>query len=222
MKWTLVYFDDQIQNIECYKELLEDDFHVIGCNDARSYDSLIRDHHPHAYMLDVHMPILDGHELYKRIIDHPHYNGCPIFFISGDESDENKVRSYQSGGIDFLSRDIRSDELIVRLSNKIKFYLQMSTILELGNLRLDVEHMTLTIGEEHQSLTLIEMRIMQIILRSFPTALSRTDLIKKIWGEESVKPGTINTHITNLKSRIDKWNYFIKIRGDQILVEAKS
>lgn len=221
MKWTLVYFDDQIANIECYKELLEDDFHVVGSNDATIYDQLIQTHRPHAFMLDVHMPVLDGHELYKRIIEHPLYNGCPVFFISGDISDENKVRSYQSGGIDFLARDLRSEELIARLSNKIKFYLQMSTVLELGNLRLDVESMTLSIGQTHQSLTLVEMRIIQILLRAFPTALTRTEVIKRIWGEESVKPGTINTHITNLKPKIEKWNHFIKIRDDQIFIDSK-
>jgi DNA-binding response OmpR family regulator len=221
MKWTVLYFDDQIQNIEVYKELLEDEFELIGCNDALRYDSLLLEHNPHAIMLDVHMPELDGHELYKKIISHPRYNDCPIFFISGDISDENKVRSYKSGGIDFLSRDIRSDELILRLGSRIRLNQQTTPRLGLGNLLLDMESLELIIGHEIQNTTMLEMRILGVLLRTFPAILTRTAMIKKIWGEESVKPGTVNTHLTNLKPKIEKWDHQIKIKDDQILILKK-
>ncbi len=221
MKWTVLYFDDQIQNIEVYKELLEEEFEVIGCNDALRYDSLLLENNPHAILLDVHMPILDGHELYKKIIAHPRYNDCPVFFISGDISDENIVRSYKSGGIDFLSRDMRSDELILRLSSRIKLNQKMSTRLGLGNLFLDMESLELTIGNEVQSITMLEMRILGVLLRSFPAILSRSNMIKKIWGEEIVKPGTVNTHLTNLKPKIERWDHQIRIKDDQILILKK-
>ena len=221
MKWTVLYFDDQVVNIEVYRELLEDNFEVIGTHDAREYDKLLNEHQPHAIMLDVHMPIMDGHLLYEKIVSHPRYNDCPIFFISGDISDENKVRSYQSGAVDFISREVRSEELIIRLKNKIKLYQQMTTKLGLGNLNLDAESLELAIGDEVQSVTMLEMRILGVLLRSWPEVLSRAGLIKKIWGEESVKPGTINTHITNLRPKIEKWDHTIKIRDDQVIIQKK-
>jgi two-component system, OmpR family, response regulator YxdJ len=185
------------------------------------YEELLKDHSPHAILLDVHMPILDGHQLYKMITAHPRYNGCPISFISGDISDETKVRSYQSGGVDFLSRDVRSGELVLRLINKIKLYQQHSTKLDLGNLRLDVEALELTIGHEVQTITMLEMRILGILLRSYPEVLSRVAVIHLIWGNEPVKPGTINTHITNLKPKIEKWDHCIRVRDDQVLIQKK-
>lgn len=221
MKWTLVYFDDQIQNIEVWRDLLEDQFTVVGCADAMKYPMIMKDNHPHAFMLDVHMPILDGHALYKKITEHPLYNGCPIFFISGDISDENRIRSYESGAVDFLPRDLPVNEIILRLSSKIKFYLQTSTVLELGNLRIDVQSLKTTINKEPVDLTLLEMRLLGILLRSFPQAISRTEVIRKIWGDEPVKPGTINTHIANLRPKIEKWNHGIKIREDLILIQPK-
>lgn len=221
MKWTLIYFDDQIQNIEVWKDLLEDDFNVIGCHDANKYQAVMKDNHPHAFMLDVHMPMMDGHTLYKKITEHPLYNGCPVFFISGDLSDETKIRSYESGAVDFLSRELPVKEIILRLSSKIKFYLQTSTILELGNLRIDVQSLKTTIEGESIDLTLLEMRLLGILLRSFPQAITRTEVIRKIWGDEPVKPGTINTHVANLRPKIEKWNHGIKIREDNILIQPK-
>ncbi len=221
MKLTLVYFDDQIQNIELWKDLLDDQFYVVGCNNAINYPIIMQDNHPHAIMLDVHMPSMDGHTLYKKITEHPLYNGCPIFFISGDISDQNKIRAYESGAVDFLSRDLPVGEIVLRLTSKIKFYLQTSSILELGNLRFDVQSLKATIDSEAVDLTLLEMRMMGILLRAFPQTISRGEVIQKIWGEEQVKPGTINTHIANLRPKIEKWNHGIKIREDLILIQPK-
>ncbi len=219
MKWTLIYFDDQIQNLECFSELLSEKFNVIGCHDATAFSDILQNNYPHAFLLDVHMPIIDGHALYKKIIDHPLYNDCPIIFISGDQSDENKIRSYKEGGIDFLPRDINADEIIIRLENKIKFHLQMSTKLELGNLQVDVETLKATIKNNNIDLTLLELRMLSSILRAYPQNISRQDLILKVWGNNSVKPGTVNTHLTNLKPKIMGWNFQIKVREDNIVIQ---
>ncbi len=221
MKLTLVYFDDQIQNIEVWKDLLEEKFNVVGCNDASKYAMVLKENHPQAFLLDVHMPGMDGHTLYKKITEHPLYNGCPIFFISGDISDETKIRAYESGAVDFLPRDLAVEEIILRLSNKIKFYLQSSSVLELGNLRIDVKSLRTTINNVSIDLTLLEMRLLGIFLRAFPQAITRTEVIRKIWGDEAVKPGTINTHVTNLRPKIEQWNHGIKIREDQILIQPR-
>lgn len=219
MKWTLIYFDDQIQNIECFSELLSEKFNVIGCHDATTFSEILQNNYPHAFLLDVHMPVIDGHTLYKKIIDHPLYNDCPIIFISGDQSDENKIRSYQEGGIDFLPRDINADEMIIRLENKIKFHLQMSTKLELGNLQMDVETLKATIKNNNIDLTLLELRMLSSILRAYPQNISRQELILKVWGTNSVKPGTVNTHLTNLKPKLVGWNFQIKVREDNIVIQ---
>lgn len=222
LKWTLIYCDDQIQNIEVFKELLEENFNVIGCQDANKCSGMLQDFHPHAFLIDVHMPKKGGLDVYKEIIENPLYNGCPVFFISGDVSDETRIRALESGAVDFISREIRSDELILRLSNKIKMYLNVSTVLELGNLRIDVRSLRTTIDDENVDLTLLEMRILGFLLRAFPQSISKEEVKKKIWGNEPVKDGTINTHLTNLRPKIAKWTYSVKTRESQIFVQPKA
>lgn len=221
MKWNLVYFDDQIQNLECFSELLSEKFNVVGSSDPSALTKILDETNPHAFLLDVHMPMMDGHALYKKIVENPLYNGCPVIFISGDQSDENKVRSYSEGGIDFLPRDLRPEETIARIENKIKFYLSMSTFLDLGNLLIDVKSMKATVEGQTADLTLLELRILSHILRAYPQSLTRMELINKVWGNDSVKPGTINTHLTNLKPKVEKWDHQIKVREENILVQKK-
>lgn len=219
MKWTLVYFDDQIQNIECYRELLSEQFNVIGCYDGTAFPAILQANNPHAILLDVHMPVLDGHSLYKKIIEHPLYNGCPVIFISGDQSDENKLKSYAEGGIDFLPRDLNPEEVIVRLSNKIKYYLSRVNHFELGTLKVDMEMMRATLNDKQVEITLFELRVLNSILRPYPESITRAELVMKVWGNDSVKLGTINTHLSNLKNKLRHWDYEIKIRDENILIK---
>ena len=82
MKFQIVYFDDQIQNIEAYQASLKDTFNISGYTDTAEYSHVLKKHKPHGILLDLHMPKHDGLALHHRIVNCEHYNGCPIFFIS--------------------------------------------------------------------------------------------------------------------------------------------
>ncbi len=222
MKWNLVVIDDKRHNIEFFEQILADDFYVFGLQDETKFPELLERVYPHALLMDVHMPIIDGHSLYQRILSHPHYNGCPVFFISGDPSDEVKLKAYQEGAMDFFHRSIGYEELVVRLTNKIRFFVDRSTSLELGNLDLDATTMRASLSGTSVDLTLLELRLLSHIVRAFPRNLSRQELIEKIWGLDPVKPGTINTHLTNLKSKLEAWDYIIKVREENLLLIQKS
>lgn len=220
-KWTLLYFDDQLENIECMKEILSDKFDVIGTSDLNSYSKLMEEHRPQAFLLDVHMPQMDGYTLYSKIQEHPLYNGCPIIFISGDQSMESRLKSQDMGAIDYIPRELRVEELIVRLINKIKLHQQTALRLEVGNLMIDLETFKVSLDDENIDLTLLEMRILGVLFRSFPTKVSRTELIEKIWGNAPVKQGTVDTHITTMRPKLKNWDHTIKVREDNILIQLR-
>lgn len=221
MKWKIVYFDDQPLNIVCYQEFLKDQFNIIGVSDSTSYLDVIKNEGPHLYLIDVHMPVMDGHTLGQKIQDHPLYNGCPIIYISGDETIENKIKSYQRGGADFISRHLSPEEVMIRIMNKVKFFVENSGYFQLGNLDLDMKSLVVRINHEAIDLTLIELRLLAHVLRAYPQILTREILLQEIWQDDSVKPGTINTHLTHLKSKIQKWDHQIKVREENVLILAR-
>jgi DNA-binding response OmpR family regulator len=220
MKYSLIYFDDLHDNIEVYQNLLEDSFKITGCSDCRQFEQFINSSNPHAIMLDLHMPVMDGIELYKKIIVSDHYNGCPIFIISGDVSDESRLRTFQAGAIDFFSRDISAEELLLRLKSKIKIYLQGVSSLMLGNLKLDSNTYTVSVNGGPRDLTLAEMRILSFIVRASPEIVKTNDLLESIWGS-STKAGKILVHISNMTLKLHDWDHEIKSKGDQISIQKK-
>ena len=221
MKWTLLYFDDQLDNIEAMTELLSDRFHVIATQDVNNYSKLMDEHRPHAFLLDVHMPQMDGYTLYTKIQEHSQYNGCPIIFISGDQSLESRLKSQDMGAIDYISRELRVEELVVRLINKIKLHQLTALKLEVGNLNVDLETFKVVVDDEIIDLTLLEMRILGVLFRNYPESVTRAELIKKIWGDEVVKQGTVDTHITTLRPKLKSWDHTIKVREDNILIQLR-
>ncbi len=222
MKWNLVVFDDEPNSIENFEQTLAGDFHVFGCQDPSKFSAVLERVYPHALLVDVHLPAINGHTLLQHILAHPKYNGCPVFFISADPSDEVKLKSYQEGAMDFFHRTIGREELVLRITNKIRYFVDRSTTLELGNLDIDATTLRASISGSPIDLTLLELRLLSHIVRAFPRSLGREELIEKIWGRDPVKPGTINTHLTNLKPKLEAWDYLIRVRADNILLIQKS
>ena len=219
MKWNLALFDDQDFNLEVMMDIFSPYFNVIVSSNPGDYKKILEENNIHVFLLDVHMPKMSGYELYERIVEHPLYSGCPIIFISGDESDKTLIQSLDRGGVDFIRKGTSAEEFILRIKNKVNLFLRATTVLELGSLYLNFKEMRATLNGKDLDLTLLELRMLSYILRAHPKNLTRSELIQKIWGEAtSVKPGTINAHFTNLKPKIEGWDYQIKIRGENIVV----
>lgn len=217
MKFQLLYFDDQISNIECYQSMLQDHFVVHGHTDNSTYDKFLKAHKPHAILLDLHMPIYDGFVLHDKIINSEDYNGCPIFFISGDLSDEVRLKTIQTGGIDFFNRQINEEELKLRLTNKIRLFLQGDTIIDVGNLRLDTHSFSIYLNDKPTDLTLFELRILSCVLRRMPDGIPKLELKEQIWGSANTT-GKMHVHLSNLKLKLRAWDHEIKIRGDFVVI----
>ena len=220
MRWRVVYFDDIPDQIECLQDVLVDQFDIRGTHDVLQFEKYLETN-PHLILLDVHMPVMNGYELYAKIQNSPYYNGCPILFISGDVSPENQLKSHQLGASDFLTRDLGIDELAARLINKIQLHQRSALKLSIGNLDLDLEMFCVYIDGAMISLTLNELKILGVILRAYPQICTRDSVMEKIWGDDSVKPSTVNTHMSVLNNKLKDWQYELKFKRDHILVVEK-
>lgn len=219
MKFQIVYFDDQAQNIELYKLLLKEDFNIAGFTETANFSEILKQHKPHGILLDLHMPTQDGLVLYDKIIQSENYNGCPVFFISGDISEDKRLKSLQLGAVDFFERTISEKELRLRLMNKIKMFLQGPVLIDIGNLQLNSESFNILLAGKQSDLTLIETRILIYLIKAIPEAVDKNDLMLKIWGPECTK-GKINVHLSNMKAKLWNWDHEIKIKDNCLSIQA--
>ena len=63
---------------------------------------------------DVNMPKMNGLELCRQLLEiEP---DCPVLFISGKMSDEEKIAGYEAGGYDYLTKPYSLKELLAKLT----------------------------------------------------------------------------------------------------------
>ena len=86
---------------------------------------------PALILLDVRMPEMDGFEVCMRLKQDERTRGIPIIFIDELQDQQNKVRGFEAGGVDFITRPFQEAEVLARVR----------THMELRNIQLNLESM---------------------------------------------------------------------------------
>lgn len=73
-----------------------------------------------AIVSDVSMPNLDGYELCKRVRENENTNNIPLIFVSALTALEEKMKGYQVGGDEYITKPIQPEEVILKVKNIIE------------------------------------------------------------------------------------------------------
>jgi DNA-binding response OmpR family regulator len=98
-------------------------FDVIGANKAREAIQIVRDKQPHAVILDLKMPDMDGREVCRAIRE---FSNVPIIVLSALNDPEMVASALDSGADDYLVKPVPSQVLAAHLNRLIKRTGQLS------------------------------------------------------------------------------------------------
>lgn len=209
MKDKVILFDDDISNLNLYKSYLSDHYNCISFMNPFEYEKAI-ENNPEIIILDVMMPLLTGPRVYQKIIQHPHYNGCPILFISASNSDETILGALSEGGQGFLSRSMGQQEILYRIRNQIDYFKANRSVFKLAEVKIDMKSLKAYENESVVDLTLTELKILKELLIKHPKNLTRKEMVDAIWPGLKVQDNTLNTHVSNLRGKFERWSYEIQ------------
>lgn len=216
MKPTLLYVDDDELNLATFEHVFRENFNIKKC---KTISELLTemDRTPHdGLLLDVHLESGKSFDSFQEIVKRSSFCGCPLFFISTDASDLNRLKSYELGALDFLPRLISKDETLSRIQSRINFFNQQRTIFYLEKLRLDVSKVKVLLHDEDVSVTLTEFKILSLLVKNYPRRVSLTDVAQNVWDKDSISEATLYTHVSNLNAKLQKWMFEIstqKVEG---------
>lgn len=77
---------------------------------------------PDLILLDVNMPGLSGHEVCERIKQEPEWATIPVIFLSGNGELENKVRGFNAGAVDYITKPFQPEEVRIRLRTHLELH----------------------------------------------------------------------------------------------------
>ncbi|CAM4254709.1 response regulator transcription factor [Erysipelothrix inopinata] len=166
-------------------------------------------------LLDVMMPVMDGYEFTDQL--RKSNDNVPILMVTAKHLPEEKCRGFLVGTDDYMIKPVNEEELLLR----IKALLRRSQIanehrLSIGNVILDYDGLTVSRGDEIQTLPEKEFYLLYKLL-SYPNQIfTRIQLMDEIWGKDSESVDTtVNVHINRLRKRFENYDEFeiVAIRG---------
>jgi DNA-binding response OmpR family regulator len=75
---------------------------------------------PDLILLDVTMPEMNGYEVCERLKSNPALSGVPVIFISALNATEDKIKGFESGGVDYISKPFQFEEVHARVETHLK------------------------------------------------------------------------------------------------------
>ena len=80
----------------------------------------VQDNLPDLILLDIDMPEMDGYEVCKQLKIDGKTKEIPVIFISSMCETIDKVKAFQLGGVDYVEKPFRSEELFARIETHLR------------------------------------------------------------------------------------------------------
>ncbi len=96
---------------------------------------------PDLILLDINMPQLDGYEVCRRLKTDVKLKDVPVIFISGLNEPLDKVRAFQVGGIDYITKPFEVEEVAARVATHLSLRRQQDELAKTIERLHELEHM---------------------------------------------------------------------------------
>lgn len=165
-------------------------------------------------LLDIMLPKIDGYgvcEVMRKKSD------VPIVMLTALDGEQNQIKGLDLQIDDYITKPFSMPVLIRKIAailRRTSKQYEISRTISYKNLTLDLEAYRTYIGNNVIDLTPREFEILRELLTHQGKILTRQNLLQMLWkyeffGDERI----IDTHIKNLRKKLDQADYIETIRG---------
>jgi len=127
--FTVLIVDDVDANVLLLKLLISKaGYKTLTAYNGKDALDIIIKQNPDLVLLDIMMPIMDGHEVARQLKEMPDKAEIPIIFLSALNSTEDIVQGFKLGAADYVSKPFNKDELLTRINHQISLIHAKRTI----------------------------------------------------------------------------------------------
>jgi signal transduction histidine kinase len=113
--------DDEATNVQVVGALLaEEGYDVLPATSGPQALERAAVRRPDLALFDLRMPAMDGLALCRRFREAPELAAVPVIFITGATDDDDLIRCFEAGAVDFLAKPIRAVELLQRVRTHLE------------------------------------------------------------------------------------------------------
>jgi two-component system, OmpR family, response regulator len=137
-----------------------------------------------AIVLDLGLPKLDGIGVIRKL--RQANIATPILALTARAAWSERVEGIDAGADDYMPKPFQMEEVIARLGAITRRRAgQLTSVLQLGDLRIDTRRMTVTEGEDQIGLTALEYRALHYLARANGRVVSQGELADHVYASEA-------------------------------------
>jgi two-component system response regulator RegX3 len=156
-------------------------------------------------LLDLMLPGLSGTEVCRTLRTK---SAVPIIMLTARDSEIDKVVGLELGADDYVTKPFSSRELVARIRAVLRRRNEpediVSTTIEAGPVRVDVDRHVVTVLGSEVALPLKEFDLLELLVRNSGRVLTRGQLVDRVWGADYVgDTKTLDVHVKRLRAKIE-------------------
>ncbi|MGB3405361.1 MAG: response regulator [Microcoleaceae cyanobacterium] len=128
-KGDILAVDDTPENLRLLTNLLrEHGYKVRPVPNGNMALSVIEMSAPDLILLDIMMPDLNGYQVCSKLKDNLKYAHIPVIFISAIDDMMDKIKAFEVGGVDYITKPFQVEEVLARVEAHLKIHLLQKSL----------------------------------------------------------------------------------------------
>ena len=219
----LLLLEDDPGLIDGLKYSLErNGFDVTVASSVREASAYLQERNDYALLLlDVTLPDGTGFEICERV--RKQNNQIPIIFLTASDEEVNIIRGLDGGGDDYITKPVRLGELCSRIRALLRRTgrpdPEKSSLLEYGEVSIDLLGSRASINGRPLELTNAEYRLLCLLVRSAGRVVTRDSILNELWDNtgDFVDNNTLSVYVRRLREKTEddpsRPEHLITVRG---------
>jgi DNA-binding response OmpR family regulator len=204
----ILIVDDDPEVREVVRQMLtREGYAVLEAATGLEGTRLWEQHDPQLIILDILMPEMSGLQVLEHIRQH---DDTPVVMLTRKSGEDDKVRAFELGADDCLSKPFSSRELLVRVKAVLRrahrptLPAQPPEVI-VGDLRIDLGTQRVCIEDRVVMLSRTEYHLLRELARTPGRVLSREQLVSAVWGSEyHGDPRVLRCAIYRLRQKLEQ------------------
>jgi two-component system, sensor histidine kinase len=115
----ILVVDDRPENLRLLSEILSaQNYKVRRVTSGKQAIEVVQINPPELILLDIMMPDMNGYEVCQHLKSQAQAAEIPIIFLSALDNTFDKVRAFEVGGIDYITKPFQVEEIVIRVKNQ--------------------------------------------------------------------------------------------------------
>ena len=136
---NILVVDDTPANVRILTDtLMHHGYEICSAMSGERALEIVKNFVPDLILLDVMMPEMDGYTLCQQLKERAETHDIPVMFLSAIDTQNDKIKAFQVGGVDYITKPFHLEEVIARVGQQIDRR-NLQKRLEQQNFRLHAE-----------------------------------------------------------------------------------